>query len=149
MQEIEHGRRDVVPADLASVIEGALQVEGGHVPEGHGALEPCDIVRAKARLRAEPTQILVREKKDKERDPISQKEPGPPQHQGGDEHEQQQALGRYREVKDEDHEEGDGRQVEPHQARKQQRPAASRRTLRRDDWRHGPSLVEPPRRTPA
>src|SRR5437588_4050674 len=124
MQKIEHGRRDVVPADLSSVIEGALQVEGGHVPEGHGALEPCDIVRAKARLRAEPTQILVREKKDKERDQISQKEPGPPQHQGGDEHEQQQALGRYREVKDEDHEEGDGCKVEPNQARKEKQQSA-------------------------
>ena len=111
MQEIEHGGRDVVPADAARVIKGLLQGERRHLPERDQALERCHIVDRHPEVAAKPAQVLVREEQDQEWNPIGEKETSAAEHEGGDQHQQQQSLGGDGEMQDEDHEERDGGEI--------------------------------------
>ena len=111
MQEIEHGARDVVPAHLARVVEGVLEGQAGHLSEADQPLERCDVVDRHPKLAAEAAEVLVGKKKDQEGDPVGEKQPGAADDQCRDQHQQEEPLGGYREVEDENHEQRHHRQV--------------------------------------
>ena len=94
-----------------------LQGQRGHLSPEEGALQPGDVVVGKAGLPSQAAEIFIGEEEDEEGYPVGKEEAGPPQHQRRDEHEEHQPLRRHGKVQDEDHEEGDRRQITAGQRR--------------------------------